>query len=146
MTIVPAAIENKLAARPALEALVERNVLKGNYSRINSSQDQSIAPALQAQAHDLKMAKLENELSKKLDIRPTVSELVDANIIKGKIAPSLQAASVSLERAMHGDNLAKKIETRPTVSELEQQNILKGKWEDLTKFRPLRCAWNPSCD
>jgi hypothetical protein len=42
-----------------------------------------LAPALQAHAIELQKAKLEDNLNKKLELRPEVSDLVEHNILKG---------------------------------------------------------------
>ena len=86
-----------------------------------------MAPALQAQAEELKRSQLEDALNSQLEHRPPVSELVEHNILREtNMAPSLQAQAEDLKRSQLEDALNTKLEHRPPVSELVEHNILRG--------------------
>lgn len=80
------------------------------------------------------------ELDAKFEQRPTLKELVDSNIIRGKsdnrsfsflkgteIAGALSATLQTIKFQKTISTLDHKLEKRPTALELTDQNILQGK-------------------
>jgi hypothetical protein len=90
-----------------------------------------VAPTLIQQKKELEEEKKKDQLSKKLNLRPSKDELQQKNILKGAITPNLDS---NREETGNGTfeqrqtQLKSILKKRPEKSQLEQNNILKGKY------------------
>jgi hypothetical protein len=93
-------LDNFLSHRPAPQELVDRNIMKGKKKKKPREKtrpyikhilslflllDPKLAPSLQQQAENLAKQKVQDSLRHKIDHRPTREELIEHNILKGKI-------------------------------------------------------------
>jgi len=118
-------LEKRLAHRPELQDLKNRNILL----------DTNAAPALQSTQKDLERSKILDSLKKGLEQRPERDELIERNILpESNAAPALQAHQRDLERHMRRDSLENKLQQRPKPDDLIREGILEAD-EDPTKAK-----------
>ena len=122
-TLAKLMLAKKLAERPGVQELQDKNILKGSPAK-------GISPALMSSATELEKRRARDALAHSLEARPSADELQARNVLKAApgatISPVLLVAKSKLEKERTRDALGRSLEMRPAAADLQEKGILVG--------------------
>lgn len=111
-------LRSKLTERPAAEELSARGILMD---------PSKMDPSLQQAAKSLEMHMKADQVSGKLQARPTMHELGNEGVLRkdlNGVAPALHGKALALEKEIKKDSLAKALNKRPELGQLQAHHIV----------------------